>query len=65
MSVTDDVRAILERANRDLNSVHDFAAPNATVFYPDIVRDAAGAGLRYAVSLEAAVADLRAAGEIL
>ena len=43
----------------------DFAAPNATVFHPDIVPDAAAAGLRYAISLEAAVADLRAAGEIL
>jgi hypothetical protein len=42
----------------------DFAAPNATVFHPDIVPDAAAAGLRYAISLEAAVADLRAAGEI-
>ena len=42
----------------------DFAAPNATVFHPDIVPDAAATGLRYAISLEAAVADLRAAGEI-
>jgi len=42
----------------------DFAAPNATVFHADIVTDAAAAGLRYASSLEAAVADLRAAGEI-
>jgi hypothetical protein len=42
----------------------DFAAPYATVFHPDIVPDAAAAGLRYAISLEAAVADLRAAGEI-
>ena len=42
----------------------DFAAPNATVFHPDIVPHAAAAGLRYAISLEAAVADLRAAGEI-
>jgi hypothetical protein len=42
----------------------DFAAPNATVFHPDIVADAISAGLRYAISLEAAVADLRAAGEI-
>ena len=42
----------------------DFAAPNATVFHPDIFHDAAAAGLRYAISLEAAVADLRAAGEI-
>lgn len=42
----------------------DFAAPNATVFHQDIVNDANAAGLRYAVSLEAAVADLKAAGEI-
>ena len=42
----------------------DFAAPNATVFHPDIVPHAAAAGLRYAISLEAAVADLQAAGEI-
>ena len=42
----------------------DFAAPNATVFHPDIALHAAPAGLRYAVSLEAAIADLRAAGEI-
>jgi hypothetical protein len=42
----------------------DFAAPNATVFHPDIVPDASAAGLRYANSLEAAVTDLRAAGEI-
>lgn len=42
----------------------DFAAPNATLFYQEIAHDAAAAGLRYAVSLEAAVADLRAAGEI-
>jgi hypothetical protein len=42
----------------------DFAAPNATVFHPDIVPHAAAAGLRYAVSREAAVADLRATGEI-
>ncbi len=42
----------------------DFAAPNATVFHPDIVPHAAAVGLRYAVSLEAAIADLRAAGEI-
>jgi hypothetical protein len=41
-----------------------FAAPNATVFHPDIAPDAAAAGLRYAVSLEAGIADLRAAGEI-
>jgi hypothetical protein len=42
----------------------DFAAPNATVFHPEIVPNAAAAGLRYAVSLQAAIADLRAAGEI-
>jgi hypothetical protein len=42
----------------------DFAAPNATVFHPDIIPDAAPAGLRYALALNAAVADLRAAGEI-
>jgi hypothetical protein len=42
----------------------DFAAPNATIWHPDIAPHAAAAGLRYAVSLEAAVADLRAAGEI-
>jgi hypothetical protein len=39
----------------------DFAAPNATVFHPDIVSDATAAALRYASSLEAAVADLYAA----
>jgi hypothetical protein len=43
----------------------DFAAPNANVFHPEIVPDAAAAWLRYANSLDAAVADLRAAGEIL
>jgi hypothetical protein len=42
----------------------DFADPIALAFHPDIVPDAAAAGLRYALSLEAAVADLRAAGEI-
>lgn len=42
----------------------DFAAPLASVFHPDIVPEANAAGLRYAVSLEAAVADLKAAGEI-
>jgi hypothetical protein len=42
----------------------DFAAPNATVFHPDIALDATAAGLRYAISLEAAIADLRAGGEI-
>jgi hypothetical protein len=42
----------------------DFGAPIATRFHPDIVPDAAAAGLRYAISLEAAVADLRAGGEI-
>ncbi len=41
----------------------DFAAPTATVFHQDI-GDATAAGLRYATSLEAAVADLGAAGEI-
>ncbi len=42
----------------------DFADPFATLFHPDIAPHAAAAGLRYAVSLEAALADLRAAGEI-
>jgi hypothetical protein len=42
----------------------DFAAPNAAVFHQDINPDAAAAGLRYAISLEAAVTDLRAAGQI-
>jgi hypothetical protein len=42
----------------------DFAAPNATVFHQDIDAHAASARLRYAISLEAALADLRAAGEI-
>jgi hypothetical protein len=42
----------------------DFAAPFATLFHPDIVPHAAAAGRQYAVSLEAAIADLRAAGEI-
>jgi hypothetical protein len=42
----------------------DFAAPNATVFHPDIVPDAIATGLRYAISLEAAIADLRSNGEI-
>ncbi len=42
----------------------DFAAPSATGFHPDIVPDAASAGLVYASTLEAALADLRAAGEI-
>ena len=42
----------------------DFAAPNSNVFHPDIATEATAAGLRYAVSLEAAVADLRATGEI-
>jgi hypothetical protein len=42
----------------------DFAAPSASVFHPDIASHAATAGLRYAVSLEAAIADLRATGEI-
>ncbi len=42
----------------------DFAAPNSTVFHPDIARDAAVAGLGYAISLEAAIAELRVAGDI-
>lgn len=42
----------------------DFAAANATVFHQEIVNDANATGLRYAISLEAAVADLKAAGEI-
>jgi hypothetical protein len=42
----------------------DFADPNASVFHPDIAPHAAAAGLRYALSLDAAVADLRAAAEI-
>jgi hypothetical protein len=45
----------------------DFAAPNATVFHQEIsndANDANAAGLRYAVSLEAAMADLVASGEI-
>ena len=42
----------------------DFAKPNETVFHPDIAPDAAAAGLRYAVTLEAALADLGARGEI-
>lgn len=50
---------LLVSSNRE-----DFAAPNATVFHQDIVTDANAAGLRYAVSMEAAVADLKAAGEI-
>ncbi|HEY5314108.1 MAG TPA: hypothetical protein VIK18_16370, partial [Pirellulales bacterium] len=45
---------VLTSSNRS-----DFAAPNATVFHPDIVPDAAIAGLRYAASLEAAITDLR------
>jgi len=52
-------RRVLVSSNR-----RDFAAPNATVFHPEILPDAAAAGLRYAVSLQAAIADLRAAGEI-
>jgi hypothetical protein len=51
---------ILVSSNRS-----DFAAPNATVFHQDITHAATTAGLRYAVSLEAAVTDLRATGEIL
>lgn len=42
----------------------DFADPNANVFHPNIIHDAATASLRYAVSMEAALAELRAAGEI-
>ncbi len=42
----------------------DFAAPNATVFHQEIAHAAAAAELRYAVSMEAAVTDLRATGEI-
>ena len=42
----------------------DFAAPNASVFHSDIALHATAAGLRYAVSLESAITDLRAAGEI-
>lgn len=42
----------------------DFASAIGTLFHPDIAPDAAAAGLRYAASLEAALADLRAAGEI-
>ncbi len=42
----------------------DFAAPNATIFHPDIAPEAAVAGLEYAVSLEAVVAVLRSTGEI-
>jgi hypothetical protein len=42
----------------------DFAATSATVFHEHIEQEATNAGLRYAVSIEAAVADLRAAGEI-
>ena len=50
---------VLVSANRA-----DFAAPSATGFHVDILPHAAAAGLRYAVSLEAALADLRAGGEI-
>lgn len=42
----------------------DFAAPNASVFHQDIAPDAAAAGLQYAISLEAAMAELRASGQI-
>ena len=42
----------------------DFAAPNANIFHPEIAHEAALAGLEYAVSLEAAVAALRATGDI-
>jgi hypothetical protein len=54
-----DNSRVLTSSNRS-----DFAAPNATVFHPDIASEAAVAELRYAVSLEAAIADLRATGEI-
>jgi hypothetical protein len=50
---------VLVSANRS-----DFAAPNATMFHAEILPDAVAAGLRYAVSFEAAIADLRALGEI-
>ncbi len=50
---------VLVNSNRS-----DFAAPIVDLFHPDIVPHAAAAGLRYAVSLEDAVDDLRAAGEI-
>jgi hypothetical protein len=42
----------------------DFADPNAIVFHKEIDSDAVATGLRYANSLEVAVANLRAAGEI-
>jgi hypothetical protein len=42
----------------------DFAAPNVTMFHPDIAPHAAAAGLRYASSPEDALTDLRTAGEI-
>jgi hypothetical protein len=41
----------------------DFAVPDAAVFHPEIVPDAAAVGLRSAISPEAAIADLRAACE--
>lgn len=37
----------------------DFADPSASVFHPEIATDAAAAGLRYAGSLEAALAQLQ------
>jgi hypothetical protein len=42
----------------------DFATPNTNFFHSDIATEAAVAGLGYAVSLEAALAELRAVGEI-
>lgn len=42
----------------------DFADPNAKVFHPNVIQHAAAAGLRYAVSLEVAIAELRAVGEV-
>lgn len=42
----------------------DFADPNADVFHPDIATEATAAELRYAGSLVAALAQLRAIGEI-
>ncbi len=41
-----------------------YPAPNAMAFHPDIDPDAVVGGLRYAVSPEVAVGDLRADGEI-
>lgn len=42
----------------------DFAAANSNVFHTDIAPEATAAGLGYAASLEAALAELRATGEI-